>query len=607
MVITETQPDAPVEQVVSSDHELLSRFSRQKDEAAFEEIVVRHGPLVLGVCQRILRNNHDAEDAFQATFLVLSRKARRIRKSTSLGSWLYGVAYRISIKASKKKRGLKELFLRSEPMDSRDTLDIVADAHDRELVDHELNQLPEKYRDPLVLHYLMGKSNKDIATELGETVGAIEGRLKRGKHELRTRLARRGVNLAIVMTAIHTIQSSAQACVSTELIASTVKTGISFSVESAKAHLSGRAVELAIKELGIMSAKTSTAALLVAATVLGTLGFSGNVDALGTENAGKSSANAINSRIPSSAELADNKTAPEKATPQILAFADEKKSKPEDATNKELAALQRKVRGLTDEIEAKNTEIKELSQQTTILQQELDDEIDNAQKQIRELRAKLKKPVRSLGNQTIRYDKLSEIELKIEAALDAKTTAEFVDVPLSDVIEFLTQMHQIPIMLDTAAIEEAGIASSDEPVTISLKDAQLESLLNRMLSQLGLDFIVENDAMSITTKEHAEEKPVARVYSVRNVSDSPLMDSKALAEVIEETIEPESWSTVGGSGVIKPIGDGLIINQSQPIHRKIVELLDQLIRHSQQPPKKSAAPTIINQSIPNAEKPAAKN
>ncbi|MBM83052.1 MAG: hypothetical protein CMJ78_21030 [Planctomycetaceae bacterium] len=116
---------APIESV--QEVELLGRFVEGQDEAAFRQIVVRHGPLVIGVCRRMMRNEHDAEDVIQATFLVLARKANRIRKSTSLGSWLYGVAYRLSMKAGAKKRSLKERLLRTEPMGSKDTLEIVSE------------------------------------------------------------------------------------------------------------------------------------------------------------------------------------------------------------------------------------------------------------------------------------------------------------------------------------------------------------------------------------------------------------------------------------------------------------------------------------------------
>ena len=184
------------------DYELLQRFMHHQDEAAFTSLVQRHSTTVIAVCQRVLRNEHDAEDAFQATFLVLAKNAHKVRKCSSLGSWLYSVAYRISNRANSKRQSLKERIMGSEPMHFPNTLDLVADAHDYELVDAELNRLPDKFREPLAMHYLMGRTNKEIAKELGTTIGVIEGRLKRGKHELRTRLARRGVNLAIVVTAL---------------------------------------------------------------------------------------------------------------------------------------------------------------------------------------------------------------------------------------------------------------------------------------------------------------------------------------------------------------------------------------------------------------------
>jgi RNA polymerase sigma factor (sigma-70 family) len=174
------------------DGQLLERFLARRDSAAFETLLRRHGPMVLGVCQRVLRNIHDAEDAFQATFLVLVRKAASVRPREHVGNWLYGVAYRTAMKAKAMaaKRSARE---RMNPRP-----ELIVDASSAEwlaMLDQELSQLPDKYRVPVVLCDLEGKAQKEAAQLLGWPEGTLCTRLRRARALLGQRLARRGLAL----------------------------------------------------------------------------------------------------------------------------------------------------------------------------------------------------------------------------------------------------------------------------------------------------------------------------------------------------------------------------------------------------------------------------
>src|SRR5437764_2077990 len=136
----------------TTDADLLDRFAARREEAAFTALLERHGPLVLGVCRRVLGNAEDADDAFQATFLVLVRKAGSIRKSDSVASWLYGVAYRVSLEARTRAARRRAHEKRAANMGQADPTDDAAAHELRSLLDDELEQLPHKYRDPLILH-----------------------------------------------------------------------------------------------------------------------------------------------------------------------------------------------------------------------------------------------------------------------------------------------------------------------------------------------------------------------------------------------------------------------------------------------------------------------
>jgi RNA polymerase sigma factor (sigma-70 family) len=180
-----------------TDRQLLERFLRCRDEAAFEALMQRHGPMVLGVCRRVLGNGHDAEDAFQATFLVLVRNAGRVRRPDSLGSWLYGVAYRTALEARtaaarrrKKERQVAHMAGHRPPEgDTGGEL--------REVLDHELAKLPEIYRAAVVLCELEGKSHREAARQLGCPEGTVTGRLARARKLLARRLAGHGIPLAV--------------------------------------------------------------------------------------------------------------------------------------------------------------------------------------------------------------------------------------------------------------------------------------------------------------------------------------------------------------------------------------------------------------------------
>jgi RNA polymerase sigma factor (sigma-70 family) len=179
-----------------TDGQLLESFVSQHDQAAFEALLWRHGPMVLGTCRRITRGSQDAEDAFQATFLVLCRKAGSISRYESIGSWLHKVAFRIALKV--KADAVRQAAANSPNLEAPapDTHPELLWKDQRPMLDEELGHLPEKYRLPLVLHYLEGKTVAEVARELRWPSGTVLGRLARARDRLRTRLVRRGITLS---------------------------------------------------------------------------------------------------------------------------------------------------------------------------------------------------------------------------------------------------------------------------------------------------------------------------------------------------------------------------------------------------------------------------
>jgi RNA polymerase sigma-70 factor (ECF subfamily) len=217
----------------STDGQLLASFIDQKDGAAFEALVRRHGSMVFGVCRRVVGNHHDAEDAFQATFLVLARKASSVRPRERVANWLHGVALRTAMKArtmTTKRRG------REKPVTEMPEPEAPQQGQWRDLqplLDQELNGLPEHYRLPLLLCDLEGKTIKAAAQQLNWPQGSLAGRLARGRKLLAKRLASRGVVLSAGSLAAVVSQHEVSAGVPTPLLSSTVKAATRIAVERA--------------------------------------------------------------------------------------------------------------------------------------------------------------------------------------------------------------------------------------------------------------------------------------------------------------------------------------------------------------------------------------
>ena len=179
-----------------TDAELLGKFAGGRDEAAFAALVTRHGPMVLAACRGVLRHSHDAEDALQATFLVLARKANSLRVDGSLAGWLYRVAFRVALQANDDAARRRARERRAgEEAAMRRTGD-VADNDRFPSLFEEISKLPELYRLPIVLCYLEGLPQETAAHRLDMSEGTFRRRLSRAREVLRTRLARAGLPLA---------------------------------------------------------------------------------------------------------------------------------------------------------------------------------------------------------------------------------------------------------------------------------------------------------------------------------------------------------------------------------------------------------------------------
>jgi RNA polymerase sigma factor (sigma-70 family) len=267
----------------ASDAALLGRYVSAKDQAAFATLVDRHGALVFHVCRRILVNVQDAEDAFQAVFFVLARKAATVRPRETLSAWLHGVAYRVALKARSTRARKLRAARPIAPSAANAGHDPLAELSARELltiVDDEVRRLPQVYRLPVILCCLEGHSQEEAARQLGWTAGSVKGRLERGRAQLHKRLSRRGLALPAALAAVEVSRSATSAAAIGGLFIATVQGAMAFAARGGAAANGVSKAGAAVLAEGVLKsmavAKTKFVAMLLLAAgvaATGTMAF----------------------------------------------------------------------------------------------------------------------------------------------------------------------------------------------------------------------------------------------------------------------------------------------------------------------------------------------
>ena len=437
-----------------SEWQLLERYLEQRDEVAFEALVSRHGPMVLGVCRRMLGDSADVDDAFQATFLVLVRRARQLGPRDAIGPWLYGVAARVALRA----RCQAAQHRRHEPIalefPAVAALDPRVDPELGEVLDQELSRLPSKYRSPLVLCYLEGRTHEEAARDLNWPVGTVKGRLARARDLLRSRLTRRG--LAPTAGALAScLAPPATAALGRPLIERTVRS--SFNLAAGQSV--NQVVSVSITSLveGVLAAmilsKLKWAAL--AAIVTGVAFTSAGVMAR-QDTKPKADATTSNDTVtkPYSKELTKST-----GTDPI--------NRPPSAEGKSPTTTRRSVSVTRDvPLEA------------------------------------------GVGGDNEARGK-DPRSLKIIAKLEEPISMSFAsETPLDDVLKYIKQatttptFSGIPIYVDPVGLQEAE-RSLNSTVQLDLEGIPLRRTLQLMLTQLGLAYFVEDGLLVITSEDSA--------------------------------------------------------------------------------------------------------
>lgn len=580
-----------------SDAELIERFVTARDHEAFAQLVYRHGTIVLGVSRRVLNEAHDIEDVFQATFLVLIRDAARIRNRRSIASWLYGVAYRLALRVARQKQRRREIVLVDVAETDDATFQELADRHDQQIVDAELNALPDRYRQVLVLRFVSGKSPFEIASDLGITINAVDGLLKRGKNELRTRLLQRGMTLGAALAVVQFTQQAAQATDLVSLYETAIQTGLAWDACSnilSTDLVSSRAAELAAKE-GItmtLATKASWTMGLTLGAIIAGYGASGLMNG---RQGGHVEAGGIVTTMPVSSAVRDGISLASVAI-------DPNDKKVEAGSNSGPPRGATKPVASEPETTGANRDEKNVATEGYAKSNKPDD-----------------------GKSSLWDFKLRNPNVaRIERALQQTTEVNFREVPLQDAVDYLKDYHQVDILTDKKSLTENGF-SMDSTVNLAVSGVSLKSTLRLLLEPVGLDYVIQNDVMVITMREKADETFETRVYRTSRLTN---LTPKELVEIITSSVEPDRWtassphpadgatqlpaeSPVEAGSLGRPAGSGvagpapgtaggdvggppkgsaratrntLVIRQTQRIHDEIVDLLSQLEQQAAEAP-----------------------
>jgi RNA polymerase sigma factor (sigma-70 family) len=251
----------------TTDGDLLHRFLTGQDQQAFATLVHRHGALVLGVCRRVLRQQQDAEDAFQATFLILARKAGSIRKPGSLTSWLHGVAYRMAMDAKRRASRRRTHEARAEAAPPQDPSREAAWREVQAVLDAEIQRLPDRLRMPFLLCCLEGHGRAEAARQLGLKEGTVWSRLTQARKQLQQRLARQGITLSAVLATAALSGGASEAAVPTGLAASTARAAVAAGGASSAGGVSAQVIGMVERGLRSMAMARLKLGLVLALTV----------------------------------------------------------------------------------------------------------------------------------------------------------------------------------------------------------------------------------------------------------------------------------------------------------------------------------------------------
>jgi RNA polymerase sigma factor (sigma-70 family) len=529
------------------DDALLGRFVTGRDGEAFARLLRRHGPMVLAVCRRVLRHRQDAEDAFQATFLVLARRAMAVRPRALLGCWLYGVAYRTALAARRLAAARRVREARAGVMREVEAApDDPLPPDLREALDRELAALPDVYRAAVVACDLEGLSRKEAAARLGWGEGTLSGRLARARALLARRLSRFG--LAIPGGGlVAVVGAEAGAC---ELVEATARIGVLLLAGEAVAAPVAALVEGTMKAMLLTKLKALAAAGVVGCAVLATAAAGWRANAAGAADPPAGGAKPADPKAKAKADLPPPRRDPDKD--RIAELERER-----DALRKELADLKTRLARAEDQQKALSDQVKRALQAETAARDMAERQRDVAMKA-------------ALLAETAAQDKARRDADAARAAnrftpptLPPPPKDELVPTkPGPDTALLVPRPAPAPTKRPDVPTNNQG---STSPPRASATPALVPSL-------------------TVSPPNPSVAKPVVRVYAVSELAADE-KEGEALVKVVRATVGPRSWAVDAGIEYLA-LKKVLVVRQTEAGHAGVEELLRRLREVPAPPPAK---------------------
>ena len=558
----------------ASDEELCDIVARTGSRDAMEAIVLRHSPMVCKILCRWLRGSTDREEAYQATFIVLLKSIPRIRKRASLSSFLFGVAYRV---AKRIRQTRLQESSRCEPMTLEDIASPDSDTTERpfellairlqlEVLDEELKLLPESLRSPIIEHYYAGRSIPQIADAMQLSVSAVEGRIKRGKMQLRSRLVLRGVSVSASLAAIATIPNVATASEMNHWLHRfwNVYPNDSHNPTSPDGLVSSSTLqrlvqgELVMKWSALQSPLVWSGAV-AAITLLGVASIPLSLPAQG--ESGKVSIASSNTGVESTTiSIAQEANAnSQSGAPNRIGIVE-----PPDPND----PFGPGVPQMKDQTATASTTPTPTKTTTWQVQGPLPGWLDG---------------------------ELDQEEMKLSDALRSKLSKTKIDVQfngitLAGVLTSISDQIGVDVYADEKSLEEQGV-SVDDPVHLQFKNqVSVRDALTLILNRLDLTYNIRHGMIVVTSRDDVKQS--ARTYDLSYI----LPDSSTVHElmsVIRTSVQPDVWDLAGGTSTLGVFGSMLVVNANELTHQELERLLRELARQNRshiQPAPPAPAP-----------------
>lgn len=599
-----------------SDADLLDAWTKDQHRDALAALVQRYSVLVLSVCRRRCRTSSDVEDAFQTTFLLLAHNSGKIRRPERLPGWLHRVAQRAA--TASLKSSLRQENAMAEPADTDlDPLEQIARRHDAIALDEELADLPEHYRNPIVMHWYEGLSFQTIADRCGTTLGSVRGRIQRGKKLLAGRLRRRGIVPVLAITAgtASTVSSADAAEVAQDLMETTadalpqppIDTSLVQPFLSPGAHL--------------MPTVSSIAALIIAGSVFAYM-LPVDADQPSVSRVltitGEEENEELLTQLQANQPQGGGGPGVGGGGPGVTTAQPVPKPV-KFGVPEPTSTIGMMVVDALDADDAIDLQVSgKLSEITSIMQQQLnlpvlidenalpyanltgDELIDfnrSGEPMLTTLYRLLNphglkavaanegllitadlKQLALRGVNTSRWVSIDDEQTrKFTEQLQQPVSIEFKDFPLEELLVALGEKIDNKIRVDHRSLEEIGL-TSEAPVSIDAENLPLIDVLSIVLRDLDLSVGIANSEIFVSTIEALEQDLQSRLYYLEG-SGFDNGDFASVIEVVQVSVTPETWEALGGPSTIIPLMQprpAILVSTTYSVHQRIEKLMDSL-------------------------------